>query len=167
MTVTLTTSNANASTPAALRQWLTLWWGDGSANAGQWAGLVGPPGAAAGDTWPTRPGDRSHPTAPSTATVEDTRAVVVLASAATVASLDRYTDEFITRWFAPGTIAAPLARRVDGRPTVNRAPRHTGADGSVTWMTRPESTAGAAGVGALVLYLDGASWRPAFVAAVT
>lgn len=167
MTVTLTTSNANASTPAALRQWLTLWWGGGSANAGQWAGLVGPAGAAAGDTWPTRPGDRSHPTAPSTTTVEDTRAVVVLASAATVASLDRYNDESIARWFAPGTIAAPLARRVDGRPTVNRAPRHTGADGSVTGMTRPESTAGAAGVGALVLYQDGASWRPAFVAAVT
>lgn len=170
MTVTLATSTVDP--PAALGRplWLGLWNGDGTPVTAQWSDLVGPPGNANGDTYPTSPGARSHP-APLVVSVEDSREVVVLRTAAMLVGADALRDGFVTRWFAPGTINVAAAQRPDGTTrSGSLSATHTTLPGvspsSVAGCTRVASTASAAGVGALVLYRDGASWRPAIVKAV-
>lgn len=165
MTITLRTDLRALDAPAPLAQWAALWGATSAPFAPAWEGLAGPPGDANGDTYPTRPGDRSHPAAPSTVDVEASRPVVILAAPAVMAAMGDRPSELVTRWFAPGAIAAPVARGVDGREhTGVRSPRHTAPGGaSVLGATRPESTAGEAGAGALVLYQDGGAWRPAIV----
>lgn len=78
-------------------------------------------------------------------------------------------SELVTRWFAPGTIAAAPAVDLAGRAQRRTfAVKHTTPDGatppSILGAHRPLTTAGAAGVGALVLYRSGGAWRPGIVA---
>lgn len=171
MTITLRTDLRSPAAPAALAQFHTLWRADGAAHAPAWEGLAGPSGAAAGDQWPTRTGDRAHPAAPATAAVDDAAEVVAIASPAVMAAeLARAAgpSELVTRWFAPGTIAAAPAVDLAGRAQRRTfAVKHTAPGGaSILGAHRPLTTAGAAGVGALVLWRDGGAWRPGIVAGV-
>jgi hypothetical protein len=155
----LQTDLRDPGAPLPLQRWQQLWAGDGSPNVSAWEGLEGPPGNANGDTYPTRPGDRTHPATTAAVEVDDSSEVLVLVSPAVMAS-DARASELATRWFEPGTITA--GRHPGGIYT----PRHAAIGGArVTGATRPATTAAAA-LGALVLYRDGAAWRPAVVSSL-
>ena len=109
MTVTLTTELRDPNAPASRAQWAQLWRSDGTPVAEAWEGLAGPPGPADGDTYPTRPGDHSHPATPATVEVDAGAEVVLLATPAIMAAIGAHPSELVTRWFAPGTITTPFA----------------------------------------------------------
>lgn len=92
---TLRTDLRDPNAPAPLARWHQLWRGDGAPNAGAWEGLAGPPGVAAGDSYPTRPGDRAHPAPPPTVDVPPTAEAVYLFT-------PRPADSRVAELFAPG-----------------------------------------------------------------
>lgn len=100
---TLRTDLRDPAAPAPRAQWSILWGADGAPNAGAWEGLAGPPGVAAGDSYPTRPGDRSHPAAPPVVDLDGSAPVIALASPDVMrAELARGLSSLVRRWFEPG-----------------------------------------------------------------
>lgn len=147
--MTLTLELRAPTDPVTRARWCELWHGDGTPNAPAWEGLAGPPGAADGDSWPTRQGDRAHPAPPSTATVAADAMVQYLLTPRPS------SDARVAALFAPGAVleagerdahitpAGGARRRIHGRPA-RAGDVPTGA--WVLWRSAP-----------------GAPWRPAKV----
>ena len=171
----------NTSTPAPREQWFRLWTATGAAHAPPWAGeggtaaqrfvpLVGPPGAAAGDTYPThpadyfahagpRPVDRSHPVWPAVADRADVDGDVEVVVLATHAAAERGGG---AQWFTPGTLYVTQARAGaeavgSGGRSVTLAATDAARGGAGAY--RPAALLRDVEVGAVVAWRDAGVWR--------
>lgn len=160
----------NTSTPAPREQWFRLWTATGAAYAPPWAGeggtaaqrfvpLVGPPGAAAGDSYPTPAGARSHPAWPAVADRADVDGDVEVVVLATHAAAERGGG---AQWFTPGTLYVAQARA--GAEAVGSGGRSVTLDATDAarggaGAYRPAALLRDVEVGAVVAWRDSGVWR--------